>query len=155
LKNRAEIKLINVVSRKQTMSTKETNTGPDERPKAFRYRDRINAVEEMIVNALPDIAAKLISMAKDGDVAAARYLFDRMAGRPSKLPTPPSMDREIPYTGLDWSADLLKRKDQRESKVSAYMASISARRYDPAGDKKPTSFPGIGTPSVRLPGSEI
>jgi hypothetical protein len=127
------------------MSTNRSgNVGPDERPKAFRYRDRINAVEEMIVDALPDIAAKLISMAKDGDVAAARYLFDRMAGRPSKLPTPPSLDRSIPYTGLDWSADLLKRKDEREQKTSVYMASISARRYDPAKQ----SFPGIGTPSV-------
>ena len=129
------------------MSTKQTNNGPDERPKAYRYRDRINAVEEMIVNALPDIAAKLISMAKDGDVAAARYLFDRMAGRPSKLPTPPSLDRTIPYTGLDWSADLLERKDRRDNKVSVYRKSILARDYNP-GDKNPSSFPGIGTPSV-------
>ena len=58
------------------MSTKQVNNGPDETPKAYRYRDRISAVEEMIVDALPDIAAKLISMAKDGDVAAARYLFE-------------------------------------------------------------------------------
>jgi len=82
---------------------------PDERPGAFRYRDRINAVEEMIVDALPDIAKKLISMAKDGDVAAARYLFDRMAGRPSKLSSPPSHDREIPYTGLDWCGAIRRR----------------------------------------------
>jgi len=127
------------------MSTKQTYDGPDETPKAFRYRDRINAVEEMIVDALPDIAAKLISMAKDGDVAAARYLFDRMAGRPSKLPTPPSLDRTIPYTGLDWSADLLERKDQRESKTAVYMSSILARNTP---TKKPNSFPGLGpTPS--------
>jgi len=132
------------------MSTKQTYDGPDETPKAFRYRDRIDAVEEMIVNALPDIAAKLISMAKDGDVAAARYLFDRMAGRPSKLPTPPSLDRTIPYTGLDWSADLLQRKDHRESKTAVYMASIQARRNAQAGDVATHSFPGIATPSVQL-----
>ena len=119
----------------------------DERPKALRYRERIHAVEEMIVNALPDIAAKLISMAKDGDVAAARYLFDRMAGRPSKLPTPPSLDRTIPYTGLDWSADLLERKDRRDSKAAVYMSSIWARD-NTAAQKKPNSFPGLGpTPS--------
>ena len=131
------------------MSTKQTNGGPDERPKAFRYRDRINAVEEMIVNALPDIATKLISMAKDGDVAAARYLFDRMAGRPSRLPSPPSIDRAIPYTSLDWSADLLERKDRRESKAAVYMSSILSRRPDPTGDPATNSFPGIGTPSIQ------
>jgi len=130
-------------------TTKRINDGPDERPKAFRYRDRINAVEEMIVDALPDIAKKLISMAKDGDVAAARYLFDRMAGRPSKLSTPPSHDREIPYTGLDWSADLLELKDRRESRTAAYMSSI-ARRHAATGDPATNSFPGIGTPSVPL-----
>jgi hypothetical protein len=136
------------------MSTKEVNNGPDERPKAYRYRDRINAVEEMIVNALPEIAAKLISMAKDGDVAAARYLFDRMAGQPSRLPLPPSIDRAIPYTALDWSADLLERKDKRENKSSVYMSSILARRYNQSGDPKPNSFPGIGTPSVDITGQD-
>ena len=126
----------------------QSHNGPDERPKAYRYRDRINAVEEMIVDALPDIAAKLISMAKDGDVAAARYLFDRMAGRPSKLPTPPSLDRTIPYTALDWSADLLERKDHRDSKTAAYMSSIWARDTP---TKRPNSFPGLGpTPSINV-----
>jgi len=139
-----------------TPSTKPIrHDGPDERPKAFRYRDRINAVEEMIVNALPDIAAKLISMAKDGDVAAARYLFDRMAGRPSKLPTPPSNDRTIPYTGLDWSVDLLERKDRRDSKANAYMRSIHARNQSEnrnpiigegsPGDQGRQHIPGIGS----------
>jgi len=123
--------------------------GPDETPKAFRYRDRIDAVEEMIVNALPDIAAKLISMAKDGDVAAARYLFDRMAGRPSKLPTPPSLDRTIPYTGLDWSADLLERKDQRQAKTAVYMKSILTRELEATAAKSAYGFPGIAsTPST-------
>jgi hypothetical protein len=149
------------------MSTKQTERtnydGPDERPKALRYRDRINAVEEKIVNALPEIADKLIAMAKEGDVAAARYLFDRTAGRPSRLPAPPSIDRTIPYTASDWAADSLERKDRRDQKAAVYMKSIFARQAEaeieadrtartiiPSGKASATKgFPGIGsTPSI-------
>jgi len=136
------------------MSAKRLNDGPDERPKALRYRDRINAVEEMIVDALPDITRKLIAMAKDGDLAAARYLFDRIGGRPSRLPMPPSTDRTIPYTCSDWAADSLERKDRRDIKAAVYMKSILAREVEAELEKERTArtisrFPGIGsTPSI-------
>ena len=121
----------------------------DERPKALRYRDRMNAVEEKIVNALPEIADKLISMAKEGDLAAARYLWDRMGGRPSRLPIPPSIDRTIPYTCSDWSADSLERKDRCDTKAAVYMKSILNRESEEANAKTAYGFPGIAsTPST-------
>lgn len=128
------------------MSTKNNAEyqGPDTTPKAFRYRDRLNAIEEMIVDALPDITRKLISMAKDGDLAAARYLYDRMAGRPSRLPLPPSIDKTIPYTGLDWSRDLLAHKDTRDRQTAAYMRDIFARESQSSPTKPTSTFPGIG-----------
>ena len=138
------------------MSTRNESTAfeLDERPKALRYRDRINAVEEMIVEALPDITRKLISMAKDGDLAAARYLYDRIGGRPSRLPLPPSIDPTIPYTNSDWSADSLERKDRRDAKAAVYMKSILARESATGIETERTArtisrFPGIGsTPSI-------
>jgi hypothetical protein len=136
------------------MSAKRLYDGPDERPKALRYRDRINAIEEMIVDALPDITRKLISMAKDGDLAAARYLYDRIGGRPSRLPLPPSIDRTIPYTCSDWSADSLERKDRRDAKAAVYMKSILSREVEAILEKERPArtvshFPGIGsTPSI-------
>ena len=134
----------------------------DQRPKALRYRDRLNAVEEKIVDALPEIADKLISMAKEGDLAAARYLFDRMGGRPGQLPTPPSIDRTIPYTCTDWSADSLERKDRRDQKAAVYMKSILTRQAEaeieadriartiiPGKAATAQGFPGIrSTPSI-------
>jgi len=48
----------------------------DERPKALRYQDKTDAIETMILDALPKIVGKLISMAEDGDVRASRYLVD-------------------------------------------------------------------------------
>ena len=99
----------------------------DEFPKAFKYRDRLAAVEEMIVDALPYIIAKLVSMAKEGDIAASRYLIDRIYGRVARTPVPPSADKDLPYNGLDFSLASLRHKDERDSKVQAYMRSIHTR----------------------------
>jgi len=57
-----------------------------------RYEETVRAVEKMIVDALPEIAGKLISMAKDGCIPAARYLIDRILGRCPRIPLPPSVE---------------------------------------------------------------
>ena len=57
----------------------------DRRPKCLQYEEHATAIEKMIVDALPEIVGKLVSMAKEGIVAAARYLVDRMHGRPARL----------------------------------------------------------------------
>jgi len=111
----------------------------DDRPKALRYEDRINAMEEMILDGLPEVIAKLMSMAKDGNIPAARYLIDRMAGRPSRLPLPPSIDKSLPYTSEDWISDKIIRKEQRDSKTAAHIRSL----YRAA--KEEDGFPDIGS----------
>jgi len=118
----------------------------DDRPRALRYADRINAMEEMILDGIPEIISKLMSMAKEGNVPAARYLIDRMAGRPSRLPAAPSMDRALPYTSKDWTSDQIIRKEQRESATNAHMRAL----YDVL--EPAPSFPGIGVggPSMEV-----
>jgi len=99
----------------------------DLRPKALRYRDQLQAVEQMIVDALPEIVGKLISMSKEGDIAASRYLVDRIYGRTARTPAAPSVDGTLPYTAHDYSLASLRHKDERDSKAQAYMRSIQAR----------------------------
>ena len=48
--------------------------------------EQATTAEKMIVGAVPEIVAKLIAMAKDGHVPAAKYLVDRVLGRPARLP---------------------------------------------------------------------
>jgi len=110
----------------------------DDRPRALRYADRIQAMEEKILDGLPEIIDKLMSMAKEGNVPAARYLIDRMAGRPSRLPAPPSQDVTLPYTTDDWISDKIVRKEQRESKTAAHLRALY-NALEPA-----PSYPGLG-----------
>jgi hypothetical protein len=58
---------------------------PNVSPTALRYPNEAGAAEKMIVDALQDVIAKLVSMAKDGNVPAARYLVDRALGRPARI----------------------------------------------------------------------
>jgi len=118
--------------------TTEVDQERDNRPKALRYADRINALEEKILDGLPEIIDKLMSMAKEGHVPAARYLIDRMAGRPSRLPAPPSIDSAPPYTANDWTSDQIVRKEQRESKTAAHLRALY-NALEPA-----PSYPGLG-----------
>ena len=62
-------------------------------PRALTYVAQVDATEQTIVDALPSIVGKLIDMAMDGDIKAARYLIDRILGRVPRLTSPPSMDR--------------------------------------------------------------
>jgi len=111
------------------MSTNSATVEPDDRPKALRYAERVKALEEMILDALPEIIGKLITMAKDGDIAASRYLTDRIFGRIARVPTAPASDTSLPYKSSDWTLDQLKHKDRRDSLAQIYMRDIVARNY--------------------------
>lgn len=131
-------------------ATTETKREWDDRPKALRYAERINAMEEMILDGLPEVIAKLMSMAKDGNIPAARYLIDRMAGRPSRLPLPPSIDTSLPYKREDWTSDLIIRREQRESRTNAHIRSL----YSAVTADDP--FPGLGpTPTLQAMKEEL
>jgi hypothetical protein len=51
------------------------------KPRTLRYAEALQAVEQRVVDALPDIIDGLIGRAKDGDTKAAIYLCDRIFGR--------------------------------------------------------------------------
>jgi hypothetical protein len=68
------------------------------RPKTLRYREALDAVEERIVDALPEIIEGLINRAKGGDAKAAFYLVDRILGKAAVASTPPADDSKHPYT---------------------------------------------------------
>ena len=83
-------------------------------PKALRYAEKLNAAEQIIVDAMPEILTKLVSMAKDGDVAAARYLVDRMYGRVPKLALAPAVDNTAPFTNRDWARTQYRKEKDHE-----------------------------------------
>jgi len=68
------------------MSTdKSTQYFDDLDPKALRYAEKLNAAEQIIVDAMPHHTGV---DGQEGDVAAARYLVDRMYGRARASPMP-------------------------------------------------------------------
>jgi hypothetical protein len=83
------------------------------KPKTLLYHDVLAAVEQRIVDALPEIVDGLIARAKEGDVKAAVYLADRILGRVAGSAVPPADDRRAPFTDDDF---LLKQKEQEENK---------------------------------------
>lgn len=76
-------------------------------PKALRYADVRALVDERIAAALPDITETLIEAAKGGDIAAARYLTDRILGRTALMEAAPA-DAEDP--NLDARIDELMQE---------------------------------------------
>jgi hypothetical protein len=66
--------------------------GAGRKPKIVKYNPIGDRVEDMIAEALPAIIAKLIEQAKEGDVASARYLCDRLLGRVAKQHNAPATD---------------------------------------------------------------
>ena len=67
--------------------------GAGRKPKTMLYADNVDALEKTIVDVLPKVVDKLVAMAMDGNVAAAKYLVDRILGRPSRLTAPPATDQ--------------------------------------------------------------
>jgi hypothetical protein len=88
------------------------------KPKTLLYRDALAAVEQRIVEALPEIVDGLIARAKEGDVKAAVYLADRILGRVAGSAVPPADDRRVPFTDDDF---LLEQKEQERSNTMRRM----------------------------------
>jgi hypothetical protein len=81
------------------------------KPKALLYRDALAAVEQRIVDALPDIIDGLIAQAKEGDANAAIYLCDRIMGRVAGSVSAPADDRRAPYTDDAFRLDAEKLEE--------------------------------------------
>ena len=111
--------------------------------------------EKMIVDAIPEIVAKLIAMAKAGLVPAAKYLVDRVLGRPARVPARdlesaqavdnrPSRSAERLPTTL---AELASLCFPDAPAIDLNLALKSAKGH---GARAAESIPGIGARSARL-----
>ena len=111
------------------MTTKQgcTNeqTERDNRPTILRYEEHRRQIEQMIMDVLPEVIQKLGSMAKEGNVAAAKYLIDRIHGRPARLTTAAVADTTLRYDHAEWSADLVKQRASRDERARIALLSIS------------------------------
>ena len=113
---------------------------PELQPKALRYADKLITAEQMLVDAVPDIMAKLITMAKDGDMRASRYLLDRAYGKAPHLPAAPVVDTAKPYTKRDWAVEQYYEEKKREKFREELIRPIF-----PSHDEIMSgAFPGIG-----------
>jgi hypothetical protein len=88
-----------------------------DKPKALLYRDALTAVEQRIVNALPEIIDGLVARAKEGDTKAAVYLCDRILGRVASLEAAPVEDRRAPYTDDAFELDQKCRAKLNQSRL--------------------------------------
>ncbi len=91
-----------------------TRPGAGRKPKALLHQATAAAVESKIADALPEIVDQLIVSAKGGDVAAARYLVDRLLGRVPALPAVPAEDTRPPYTEEDAEIAAAKQEESRD-----------------------------------------
>ena len=123
------------------MPTKSSRTAdePQLAPRALRYAETANAAEQLIVDALPEIIAKLVSMAKDGDVRASRYLVDRIYGRVARRAAPPIDDQAIPYTHRDWGRAKFNEQKKHEDFIRGVLKPVA----QPFDDLFPSRIPGI------------
>lgn len=96
-------------------------------PKTLRYREALDAAEQKIVDALPEIIDRLIARAKEGDSKAAVYLCDRILGKTAGAKTAPAEDRQAPNTEDDFE------EDQEERVAHQDLFGFLTRKEQPAG----------------------
>ncbi len=84
------------------------------KPRTLRYAEALQAVEQRIVDALPEIIDGLIGRAKEGDVKAALYLCDRILGKTAGAKVAPADDREAPYTDAAFELDEQEREEDND-----------------------------------------
>jgi hypothetical protein len=82
-------------------------------PRTLRYRQAVDAAEQRIVNALPEIVEGLIARAREGDLRASINLLDRILGKASDSSIAPADDRQAPYTDAEFEEDEQEREDNR------------------------------------------
>jgi hypothetical protein len=95
-------------------------------PRTLKYAETLQAVEQRIVDALPEIVEALIGRAKDGDLKAAAYLVDRIMGRTAGSKIAPADDREPPYDLAAFELDQREREDDND--IRRMFAVSGARR---------------------------
>jgi hypothetical protein len=96
------------------------------KPRTLKYGESLQAVEQRIVDAMPEIVDALIARAKEGDLKAAVYLCDRILGRTPGAKVAPADDREPPYNEAAFELDQAEREDDNEMK--RFLAGIGARK---------------------------
>jgi hypothetical protein len=96
------------------------------RPRTLRYAETLQAVEQRIIDALPEIISALIDRAKDGDLKAAIYLADRILGRSAGARIAPADDRERPYDEAAFELDQQEREEDDD--LRRLFAGSGARR---------------------------
>ena len=84
------------------------------KPRTLRYAESLQAVEQRVVDAHPDIVDALIRRAKVGDVKAAIYLCDRILGRSAGAKVAPADDREPPYSEAAFELDQQEREEDND-----------------------------------------
>ena len=96
------------------------------KPRTLKYAETLQAVEQRVVDALPEIIDALIARAKAGDLKAATYLADRILGRTAGAKIAPADDREPPYTEAAFEADEQEREEDHDMRRMLFMTG--ARR---------------------------
>ena len=96
------------------------------KPRALKYAETAQAVEQCIIDALPTIVNALIDRARDGDLKAAAYLIDRILGRSAGAKIAPADDREPPYTQAAFELDQQER--QEDNDIRRMLALTGARK---------------------------
>jgi hypothetical protein len=96
------------------------------KPRTLRYAEALQAVEQRVVDALPDIIDGLIKRAKVGDVKAAIYLCDRILGRTPGAKVAPADDREPPYTEAAFELD--QEEEEEDNVFRRIMSASEAKR---------------------------
>ena len=96
------------------------------KPRTLKYAETLQAVEQRLVDALPEIIDALIGRAKAGDVKAAVYLADRILGRSAGARVAPADDRERPYDEAAFELDGQERDEDHD--LRRIFAVSGARR---------------------------
>ena len=95
-------------------------------PRTLKYAETLQAVEQRIVEALPEIIDALIGRAKAGDLKAAVYLADRILGRTAGAKIAPADDRERPYDEAAFELDEQEREEDDD--IRRILAVSGARK---------------------------
>jgi hypothetical protein len=82
--------------------------------RTLKNAETLQAVEQRIVEALPEIIYALIGRAKAGDLKAATYLADRILGRAIGAKIAPADDREAPDSEAAFEHDEREREEDAE-----------------------------------------
>ena len=126
-----------------------SNTGcavehQNQSPMALRLPETAAAAEKAIADAIPQVVGKLVSMAMEGNVAAARYLVDRVLGRVAKVYAP-AEGAQSEILGGRSSQPLKQARKQWEmiGETGVKEAKVVTRAVERS---LTASMPGIGRP---------